>query len=167
MADNWFECVGSGDEKHRQAGTQFDSINYGRGATISYASKYAAKAAQKDVPENFENVGRFWGVCGLRSTLSATIVISDAALMDKEVSKELKLFKHTVVSRENGGVTVMRDRHGEFRGLYCKDDQAWRDTMYRLKRTISYIKIIQTRKGMEYMCNYDDPPCDLEFDGLY
>lgn len=39
----------------------------------SYATKYAAKIEQKQVPDSFRDVGRFWGVWGLRKTLAATI----------------------------------------------------------------------------------------------
>ena len=42
---------------------------------VSYATKYAAKLEQKQVPSNFSDVGRFWGVIGERSVMAATITI--------------------------------------------------------------------------------------------
>jgi hypothetical protein len=70
----WFEIVGSGDERHLLAGTGIEFIRSGRHGTCSYASKYAAKHEQKVVPANFQNVGRFWGVIGFSSCMSATIL---------------------------------------------------------------------------------------------
>jgi len=52
----------------------------GRAGTISYASKYAAKMEQKLTPKGFENVGRFWGVYGWRTTMSADTFVSKANL---------------------------------------------------------------------------------------
>ena len=69
---------------------------------VSYASKYAAKLDQKNVPPDVINCGRFWGISGLRDCVSATImVLSEHAenpiyLEFKQVLKEL-LLRH----REN------------------------------------------------------------------
>lgn len=73
LARRWYEIVGSDDIRHLHAGTRIEAIRSGRYGTCSYASKYAAKSEQKKVPANFLNVGRFWGVYGLRTCLAATI----------------------------------------------------------------------------------------------
>lgn len=75
-AKTWFRIVGSDDDRHLRAGTRLEKLRNGRKGTVSYAAKYAAKAEQKVVPENMLNAGRFWGVCGCRSTLSADAWVS-------------------------------------------------------------------------------------------
>lgn len=98
VAKNWCSIVDSGDEKHLIAGTRTEWLKKGRGGTISYASKYAAKACQKSVPEAYKNVGRFWGVRGLRVVVSADTVVSDdlapkvSRLLDK-LRSEIKLIR--------------------------------------------------------------------------
>lgn len=57
----WYRIVGSGDEKHLRAGTKVEWLRNPNAAGI-YASKYGAKAEQKEVPEEYKNVGRFWGM---------------------------------------------------------------------------------------------------------
>lgn len=69
----WYDIVGSGDVRHLQAGTRIESLRSGRYGTMGYASKYAAKAEQKLIPQNFKNCGRFWGVYGDRRCVAATI----------------------------------------------------------------------------------------------
>jgi hypothetical protein len=72
VAKTWYFIVGSEDDRHLRAGTRVEFIRSGRAGTISYASKYAAKQEQKDVPSDYENVGRFWGVYGRRAVVSAS-----------------------------------------------------------------------------------------------
>lgn len=77
IANKWYSIVNSEDIRHLHAGTRIEKLATGRAGTISYASKYAAKQEQKDVPEGFEKVGRFWGVYGCRVTMSADIFVSN------------------------------------------------------------------------------------------
>lgn len=60
VAARWFKIVGSGLEKHFKAGTSCEVVRSQAGVA-SYLSSYLEKADQKQVPENFHNVGRFWG----------------------------------------------------------------------------------------------------------
>jgi hypothetical protein len=46
-------------DKHARVGTQVAKMKTGH---FGYASKYATKTEQKEVPEEFKAVGRFWGV---------------------------------------------------------------------------------------------------------
>jgi len=48
-------------EQHLKCGTDIDEIRLGRAGIKSYVRKYSIKAEQKEVPENYTNVGRFWG----------------------------------------------------------------------------------------------------------
>ena len=65
LSSSWFKIVGSGDLKHLAAGTRSEAIR-SEGGAIGYALGYALskkgrKAAQKRLPEGFEDVGRWWG----------------------------------------------------------------------------------------------------------
>jgi hypothetical protein len=61
ISETWYRIVGSGDEKHLRAGTQCVPCRKPH-AAASYAAKYASKYEQKEVPEGYSNVGRFWGL---------------------------------------------------------------------------------------------------------
>jgi hypothetical protein len=60
VAKRWYKIVNSGDEKHLLAGTRVERIRKPDGAA-RYCLKYAYKCEQKAVPEQYRNVGRFWG----------------------------------------------------------------------------------------------------------
>ena len=60
VAFEWFMIVGSRDWEHLKTGTRTEKIREQEGGK-RYAVKYGAKMKQKEVPEGFENVGRFWG----------------------------------------------------------------------------------------------------------
>lgn len=70
VAEAWFRIVGSGDPKHldwhlgKLSGRS--CLEYVRKphAASYYATKYATKQEQKQVPANYTNVGRFWGTFG-------------------------------------------------------------------------------------------------------
>ena len=70
LSKKWFEIVGSGDARHLVSGTTIESIK-NKERLPTYVVGYTYKRDQKDVPENFENVGRFWG-CTRKSTENAT-----------------------------------------------------------------------------------------------
>lgn len=60
VAARWYKIVGSGLHKHYKAGTSCELVRSQAGVA-SYIAGYLKKANQKQVPENFHNVGRFWG----------------------------------------------------------------------------------------------------------
>jgi len=81
LSQVWFRCVDSDDERHLKAGTNIRRLK-GRDHARRYAKKYASKISQKKVPDMYKteefrekgfSVGRFWGIVGDRSTLSADI----------------------------------------------------------------------------------------------
>lgn len=95
VARRWYEIVNSEDIRHLHAGTRVEFLRYGRSGTISYANKYAAKQEQKVVPENYENVGRFWGITGRNSTMAATAFVNNSEITQQNsnyVRKQLRLF---------------------------------------------------------------------------
>ncbi len=55
----WFKIVGSGDPRHLEAGTSINDIQ-DITKTRMYMSAYARKKDQKEVPEGYENVGKWW-----------------------------------------------------------------------------------------------------------
>ena len=60
VAARWYKIVGSGLLKAFRAGTSCEYVRSQSGVA-SYIAGYLKKAEQKQVPENFHNVGRFWG----------------------------------------------------------------------------------------------------------
>jgi hypothetical protein len=70
VSQAWFNIVGSGDEKHlawhegRLSGRPCLEWFRVPHAASAYATKYATKQEQKDVPEEYQSVGRFWGCWG-------------------------------------------------------------------------------------------------------
>lgn len=63
VSDAWYRVVGSNDPRHHGAGTRIELFR-NPPALGSYVMKYAAKMEQKDVPDGFGSVGRFWGTWG-------------------------------------------------------------------------------------------------------
>jgi len=61
LSARWYRIVASGDPKHLAAGTRTERIRKQDGAR-RYAVKYAAKMRQKTVPDEYTDVGRFWGM---------------------------------------------------------------------------------------------------------
>lgn len=61
LSETWYQVVDSQDEKHLRAGTRVEFLR-GREHGASYMAKsYTGKKAQKQVPPEYLNVGRFWG----------------------------------------------------------------------------------------------------------
>lgn len=156
IANAWYECVGSFDTRHREAGTQLDYLKSGRGGSISYAQKYARKQSQKKVPDEFINVGRFWGVSGDRSTVSADIVLTDKHLKVRNILELAKWFKKEIEYIEKQGIiTVHRDSHGRIKWVYCKTDDAQRRMWVKMN-------IFQCKVATEYTLEtFDWSPYDI------
>ncbi len=60
LSNRWYKIVKSGDDLHLLAGTRWENTRQTEGLR-HYVVKYAAKTYQKEVPEGFWKVGRFWG----------------------------------------------------------------------------------------------------------
>lgn len=63
VAAAWYRICDTGDKKHLVAGTRVEQLRE-VDAAARYAEKYAIKPEQKVVPEQFRDVGRFWGRFG-------------------------------------------------------------------------------------------------------
>lgn len=123
VSRRWYEIVGSDDDRHLRAGSRVENLRRGRAGTIAYATKYAVKAEQKDVPQEYHNVGRFWGIYGDRTTVSADTWVSDAHIAESDKVEHAKhaLFgtigamvqsglAEVVVRKEGTGVLRVTDR---------------------------------------------------------
>ncbi|HEV3214027.1 MAG TPA: hypothetical protein VGZ03_11595 [Acidimicrobiales bacterium] len=76
VSQTWFRIVSSGDARHLRAGTQ---VQVARSNLAAYFAGYVgshakSKAYQHRVPEGFEEVGRFWGLWGMRPQWSVELV---------------------------------------------------------------------------------------------
>jgi hypothetical protein len=60
FAKDWYEIVGSGDPNHLIYGGVLEPIR-DKSKACSYIIGYQRKSEQKEVPAQFQNVGRFWG----------------------------------------------------------------------------------------------------------
>lgn len=87
LSTRWYEIVGSEDVRHLHAGTNVQSLLKGRAGTVSYAGKYASKQCQKVIPDDMKDCGRFWGVVGDRSRMSASMLLKHGVLQIPSVKK--------------------------------------------------------------------------------
>jgi len=59
----WAKIVGSGCPHHLRRGMDYQELRKPE-AAAGYAAKYSSKGEQKEVPEQYRGIGRFWGVFG-------------------------------------------------------------------------------------------------------
>jgi hypothetical protein len=134
IASTWYDIVGSGDTAHLRAGTRIEKLKAGKKGVIIYAKKYARKQEQKDVPENYQNVGRFWGIHGLRTVVSADIAFFKDELRKNEVfDLKQSLFNKISLGIAEGSLTFIKKSEG-FR-------------LFRINRTacsFNYMTLIQS-----------------------
>jgi hypothetical protein len=92
LSNTWSRIVDARDEdgepdlRHLVAGTRVEHLRE-KHAAAAYAAKYASKWEQKEVPEDFQNVGRFWGTYGgggaeLERLIVATVELPAGAVAD-------------------------------------------------------------------------------------
>ncbi len=103
----WFEVVGSGDLRHLAAGTRIEFAGGTKNVAGYMAAAYSAKKSkQKEVPEGFENVGRFWGSSrGLVKVEAQGIFLENG----ESVAKVRSLRKYTELGVKPRRCQPMRD----------------------------------------------------------
>lgn len=106
IAKNWYEVVGSDDLRHLAAGTRIESFKSGKHGISAYATKYAAKQAQKEVPSGFGDPGRFWGVSGFRCTMSADAFVCLEVAEGKAVKRKLSAINEELSKALDRGKAV-------------------------------------------------------------
>jgi hypothetical protein len=123
VAQHWYKIVGSGDLRHLAAGTRIEMLEKPH-AMAAYAAKYATKNEQKEVPEGFEAVGRFWGSFGdvaveplatLAASESLICETTTGELLPDLVIQAVRVARHVVNARRRAaGYPPIRDngRHG-------------------------------------------------------
>jgi hypothetical protein len=108
VSRRWYDIVHSEDIRHFHAGTRVEVLRSGRAGSISYASKYANKQYQKEVPENYENVGRFWGIYGRRSVMAAATFVTNRERVASDVRASLiLLYKAINAALFNGEAEIL------------------------------------------------------------
>lgn len=72
----WAKLVGSECPHHKEMGVNAQVMRKAHAAG-AYAAKYSAKDEQKQVPEHYQDVGRFWGMFGLddQETVYKTVTV--------------------------------------------------------------------------------------------
>lgn len=125
VSHTWWRIVGSDDIRHLHAGTRIERLRGGRSGSVAYAVKYAVKLAQKVVPEWFRNVGRFWGVSGLRSCVAAATVVHPDRLDSRATGALEKIKDRLRAMAKDGAATMIRGWDGKYSGAYVRniDDQ--------------------------------------------
>jgi hypothetical protein len=85
VSEAWYRIVSSGDKNHLMAGTRCELLRE-KHAASAYAVKYAEKFYQKNVPEDYDSVGRFWGVFGCKVKPHTVVagVAGDTARLARE-----------------------------------------------------------------------------------
>lgn len=72
---SWNEIVDPENTIHLEHGANAQVLRK-KHAAGSYAAKYSAKNEQKQVPDDFESVGRFWGIFGTLQIVESEIKIT-------------------------------------------------------------------------------------------
>jgi len=109
----WYSIVNSGDENHLKAGVRVESLKKGKKGMISYARKYARKQEQKKVPENYSNVGRFWGVHGVKIRVAAgTTFYNDSCRKAHILEQKQHVFNEISRFIAIGGIRTVKNSFG-------------------------------------------------------
>lgn len=77
----WYSIVGSNCPNHKNTGTRVKKID-DEELAIYYALKYAGKQDQKEIPFDFQNVGRFWGTS--RRLCDPVMILSNVSTSELE-----------------------------------------------------------------------------------
>lgn len=120
LSRSWYRIVKSGDVKHLRAGTEISGIRKPYALAV-YAAKYAAKMAQKSVPEGYTEVGRFWGLFGgvkVKEEVIASGKLSDVAPLIRLVRRAYIASRRSYPRKKGRKVRLFHD-HG------CRGFTAW------------------------------------------
>jgi hypothetical protein len=107
----WSSVVGNPDlvelGKHRRAGTQVARM---KAKHFGYAVKYATKTEQKVVPEDFRDVGRFWGCWNYTATAPVVLDVDYSRLNPEEAEWVRRLLVHALVTVYSASPTFVATR---------------------------------------------------------
>lgn len=102
------------DPSVESSATRFERIRDPQ-SMPAYLGKYAAKWEQKDVPESYHNVGRFWGVRGYREIAVATIIVKSGELQRQ---LEVELLRAITAEQEHGKCSIIPWKIGDGVTIY-------------------------------------------------
>lgn len=126
LSNEWYQIVGSGDEKHLRAGTQAKRLQSYR-RVVGYVSKAVGKVSPsrmvsgeltKDSQATLAYVGRWWGVMGARrlpwaSKLSLVVMERVAC----ELIRYMRRYARLQVTRAYKSLTIFTDVSGWLKHL--------------------------------------------------
>lgn len=104
------------DPSAESSATRFEKIRDPQ-SMPAYLGKYAAKWEQKEVPEQYHQVGRFWGVRGYRKTAVATIIVKSGELQRQ---LEVELHRAITAEQERGNCSLIPWKFGDGVTIYPK-----------------------------------------------
>ena len=151
LRKTWYDIVGSEDRRHLAAGTSVEKLRSGRFGTCAYATKYAAKAVQKEVPDFLKNVGRFWGVTGDRVAVSAATIVKHTGFNTPRVDAAIKKLSRELRRLIDEGKAVK---------VEFKNDQKF--IMYNLKTLDAVFDINRLVAKLEYLNRMESVPPTYE-----
>ena len=128
ISENWYEVVGSGEEKHRRAGTNWFQPESWRGV-LAYVSKYFAKV------EDVQVKGRSWGYWH-RELLPVKLISEEIPVESfHPVRRVLRAYiarqtgrKPRVRDRWSGLSAFLSERTGENLVAWARDIARWKGT---------------------------------------
>lgn len=134
----WYRAVGSGDEKHLQAGTQVQLVKEGCHGGAYMAKAYSAKSGfQKEVPADFQNVGRFW--FGSRGLVVAVRRESFEDVRDSmPIIRALRQYAEKQVSKKKIEFHPVNQKTGEVRGRKVRRKRTLRHLHAGLQGFVSF-----------------------------
>lgn len=156
----WYLIVGTNDLKHLKAGVRVEKIKKGKKGMITYARKYARKQEQKEVPENYQNVGRFYGVYGLKKCVAAATTFYNDSLKKEHVLAQNERINESIKSLIGSlSIRLLKQSFG-FRMFHIESIS----DSYRLMNLIDEIDALinQTTTNDEYS-DLSDDDIDIEF----
>lgn len=139
LSNAWYEIVGSKNPHHLKAGTNIQKLKAGKAGTCSYARKYAAKSIQKVVPAEFGWSGRFWGVHGLKTQVSAGCNLTAKSMKSDNVVRLLTKLSDLVEKEiSKGKIRVIKTENHPAKLFSVKDKYV----LYEVRSYIERISIV-------------------------
>jgi len=131
---NWFQVVGSGDEKHLEAGTSVERVRSSRGVMF-YTAKYICKSDSYIMP----GWGRYWGVVNrdmLETIQGKRTVIEIDDVSAKTILRYMRRKASEVYNRR--GQFVGRRKFPKWGHKFTLIGNAdfWRDVVEKTKRDV-------------------------------
>lgn len=131
LSSVWYRIVGSGDEKHKKAGTRIDYIGTELEfhSRMGYLLKYLGKDSVHPESQVFKSpVGRYWGIWNkdrLLKTPEKIEVKKDVFLKARRV---LRKKRESVPRKQNKGFREIKKVHKEIRGRkeFLSSETSWK-----------------------------------------